>query len=441
VNRTSWWILATLLCALPAGSQSAAVKSDWPQFRGPNRDGVSADTGLLKEWPSAGPTLLWEAKGAGIGFSSLAITGGRVYTVGDGPSTAEDKDEYVLCFEEAAGKQLWKSKIGPTFTDRSKDDRSGPRCTPTVDGELLYALTPQGVIVCLETAAGKERWRKDLKGDFGGNKADGWGYSESPLVDGDNVVCTPGGSRGTMVCLSKKTGATVWTAAVPEDAGAGHASIVISEVGKTKVYVQTTGNHAMGVKAADGKVLWTTVLKMEAGQPGKGGRGGRITAVIPTPIVKGDQVFITAGYNSGGQLFRQTATADSVKLEEVYGLMPELKNKHGGVVLVGDHLYGDSNDSGTPWCAELATGKVKWKGRGSGRGSAAITSADGRLYIRFQDGQMSLANASPEAFKEVGTFKIPHSGERPSWSHPVVTGQKMYLREGDYLLCYDLKAK
>jgi outer membrane protein assembly factor BamB len=390
---------------------------------------VSTDTGLLKEWPTEGPPLLWESKGAGRGYSSLAITGGRIYTVGDGPSTAEDKDEYLLAFDEASGQQVWKAKLGAPYDAHAKQESwNSSRSTPTVDGELIYVLTGTGNLICLETAQGKERWRKSMQKDLGGKKGDGWGYSESPLVDGDHLVCTPGGGKSTLVCLNKLTGETVWTAASSGDGGAGHASIVPSAVGPTRVYVTTTSSGALGVRASDGKVLWTYPFKA--------------TAVIPTPIVKGDLVFCGAGYKCGCALLKQVPTPEGgVKIEEVYGLKLELRNKHGGIVLVGDYLYADTDGDGMPWCADFMTGTQKWVKRGSGRGSAAITAADGHLFIRYQSGQMVLANASPEEYKETGSFKIPHNSGRPSWSHPVVSGQKLFLREGDYLLCYDLKAK
>jgi hypothetical protein len=296
-----------------------------------------------------------------------------------------------------------------------------------VDGELLYVLTPHGNLICLETATGKERWRKSMQNDFGGKKGDGWGYSESVLIDGDWVVCTPGGGKATMVALDKKTGNKVWQATDAGNKGAGHASVVPSMVKDTKVYVQTTASAALGVRAKDGKLLWTYPLKG--------------TAVIPTPIVRGELVFVDVGYNVGGALLRQVADGDNVKVEEVYGLKVDLNNKHGGIVLVGDYLYGDKNDGGIPFCAELMTGKVRWSSRGSGKQSASLTYADGHLYIRYASGNMVLVPASPEAYKETGSFKIPHSGDRPSWSHPVVANGKLYLREQDYILCYDIKQK
>lgn len=285
-------------------------------------------------------------------------------------------------------------------------------------------MTPHGVLVAASTD-GKKVWQKDLKQEFGGNKADSWGYSESVLIDGDRLICTPGKDKATMVALDKKNGKLIWSAARSGDRGAGHASVVISQVGNTKVYVTTTGSGAMGVRADDGKLLWTYDID-------------KTTAVIPTPIVRDDLVFIVAGYGRGGALLRQVAQGDSINVEVVYALNTSLANKHGGVVLVGDHLYGDSDDKGVPYCAELMTGKIVWKERGSGRSSASVAAADGHIYIRYSDGTMTLVEANPAEFKEVGSFKVPHSGDRPSWAHPVIDDGKLYLREGDHILCYDI---
>jgi len=425
------WILFAGLLVLPEAPAPGAGTStaDWPTWRGPNRDGVSPDTGLLTAWPKDGPKLLWEGKGAGRGYASLAIKDGRIFTMGDNLSTADDKDEYASCFDASDGKQLWKTKLGPAWNSGSATWQSS-RSTPTVDGDLVYYVTPQGSLVCLKTADGKEVWRKDLKNDFGGKKKDGWGYSESVLIDGDKLICTPGSNKNTMVALNKKTGEKIWSAVVANDGGAGHASVVVAEVGGTRIYVQTTGSNVLGVRANDGKVLWTYPIGA--------------TAVIPTPIVRGDLVFADAGYGKGGALLRQVPNSDgSVKVDEIYGYKPAMNNKHGGIVLIGDYLYGDTDSNGKVWCGKLMTGEQQqgWKVSGSGKGSAAITAADGYLYVRYDSGTIALVKATPDGYKESGSFKVPHSGSRPSWSHPVVIGGKLYLREGDWILCYDLKTK
>jgi outer membrane protein assembly factor BamB len=399
---------------------------EWPQWRGPNRDGVSPDTGLLTEWPKDGPKLLWEAKGAGRGYSTVAIANGKIYTLGDNLSK-EDTDEYATCFDDATGKPVWKTKLGKAWEGVRQESWQSSRSTPTIDGDHIYYMTPDGSLVCLQTADGKEVWRKSMTKDFQGDKGDQWGYSEGPLVDGDNVVVTPGKAAHTMVALNKKTGELVWSTPVQGDKGAGHSSIVISTVGGIKVYVQTTASNVLGVRAKDGKLLWKYAIGA--------------TAVIPTPIVKDDLVVAPAGYGKGCALLCQKPDGDGVKVEEVYGYKKGLANKHGGIVLLGDYLYGCADDKNTVWCAKLMTGEVEegWKARGSGSGSVAISAADGHLYARFQNGVLALVKASPGKYEEVSSFKIPHVEKRPSWSHPVIINGKLYLREGDWILCYDVK--
>ena len=438
-----------LMLALPSLQQPAAA-AEWPTFRGTERTAVAPDTDLLETWPATGPRLVWEASGAGRGYASLAIAGNRIYTLGDGLSTAgdpsnPDKDEYLSCFDRETGKQLWKTKTGQPWSEGPESWQSS-RSTPTVDGDMVYVITPHGQLVACATADGKERFRVDLKAQFGGKKGDSWGYSESPLVDDDRLVCTPGGEQATLVALDKKSGKLIWSCPMKGDRGAGHSSIVISQplssqplssqplssqtggrTGGRKVYIQTTGAGAFAVDAQTGKFQWAYPID-------------QTTAVIPTPIVRGDLVFFSAGYKRGGALLRQVPGADGgVTMQEVYGLKKELANKHGGIVLVGDHLYGDSDDAGIPFCAELMTGNVVWKKRGSGKGSATVVAADGHLYVRFADGTLALAKADPADYVEVATFKIPGSDARPSWSHSVILDGRLFLREQDKILCYDLR--
>jgi outer membrane protein assembly factor BamB len=398
---------------------------DWPTFRGPQRTSVVEDNTLLKSWPQAGPKLLWTAKGAGRGYASLAIVDGKIYTLGDGISTKKgDAAEYLTCFQQSDGEPLWSTKTGAPWNS-GRPDWQGSRSTPTVAAGRVYVISPEGSLLCCQASDGKELWRMHLKNDFKGKKADVWGYSESVLVDGDLVLCTPGGPTNTVVALEANSGATRWACSNPDDRGAGHASIVISRVNGRKVYVQTTGSGLMGV-SDKGELLWTYPI-------------GQTTAVIPTPIVKDDLVFMPVGYKRGGALVRQVASGNTIKLEEIYGLNTKLANKHGGVVLVGKHLYADSDDAGIPYCADLMTGQILWTKRGSGRSSAAVIAASDRLYFRFSDGTMVLAEARPDDYVEVSKFKIPGSGDKPSWSHPVILDGKLYLREQDQILCYDLR--
>ena len=429
MNR-SYFLLASFFVALAfcvAAGPLFAIDNDWPTFRGPDRTGVAPDTGLLTEWPDDGPELIWETSGAGRGYASVAISNGRFYTLGDGLSTAGDSDEYLSCFDQATGKQIWRSKTGPAWNEPEKrSDWQSSRSTPTVDGDRVYVITPFGTLICMNTD-GAEQWQIDLEQEFSGKKDDRWGYSESVLIDGDNLICTPGGPKNTMVALNKKTGQKVWSCSRPNDRGAGHASIVISEVGSTRVYVQTTGSGAMGVRAADGKFLWSYDIP-------------KTTAVIPTPIVRDDLVFMSVGYKRGGALLRQVSNGQGISVEQVYSLKPSLSNKHGGVVLMGKYVYGDSDATGIPFCADLMTGEIMWKKRGSGKGSASVIAADGHLYFRYEDGMMTLVKADPGSFQEVSNFKVPGSGDRPSWAHPVILDGRLYLREGDKILCYKISS-
>ncbi len=418
-------VLPLAVAAILAASWARAA--DWPTFRGASRTGVAPDTDLLESWPADGPPLVWQTAGAGRGYASPAIAGDRIFTLGDGLSTADDADEYLSCFDRATGRQLWKTKTGAAWADGQPAWQSS-RSTPTVDGDRVYVLSPFGLLLACSVANGRELFRVDLKADLGGTKGDSWGYSESVTIDGDRLICTPGGDKATLAALNKLTGKVRWTCRVPDDRGAGHSSVVIATVGRRKVYVQTTAGGAFGVDAASGKLLWTYPID-------------KTTAVIPTPIVRDDLVFFAAGYKRGGALLKQVpAAGGGVTVEEVYPLNTDLANKHGGIVVVGDHLYGASEESPILFCAELMTGKIVWKKRGSGKGSAAIVAADGHLYVRYADGTLALVKADPAAYQEVAAFKIPGSGDRPSWSHATILDGRLYLREGDKLLCYDIRA-
>jgi hypothetical protein len=421
-------VVCLLLWSASVVCGAAVPAADWPTFRGPDRTGIAPDTDLLEAWPAEGPPVVWQTAGAGRGYASLAIVGDRVYTLGDGPSTALDADEYLTCFDRTTGKQIWKTKTGQPWTDGQESWQSS-RSTPTVDGGMVYVITPFGQLVACRTEDGREEFRVDLKAQFGGTKGDSWGYSESVTIDDDRLVCTPGGEQATIVALDKKTGRLIWACPIKLDRGAGHSSVVIATVGGRRVYVQTTAAGAFAVDAKTGRFLWAYPID-------------KTTAVIPTPIIKNDLVFFAAGYKRGGALLRQVpGPGGQVTIQEIYGLKPDLANKHGGIVLVGDHLYGDSDDKGIPFCAELMTGQIVWKERGSGRNSATVTAADGHLYIRYSDGTLSLVKADPAGYREVSSFKVPGSGDRPSWAHTVILDGHLYLREGDAIFCYDLRTR
>jgi outer membrane protein assembly factor BamB len=409
-NRCWVWCLAVAVGA------TAARANDWPQWQGPDRTAVSQEKGLLQNWPKGGPNLLWRATGLGVGFSTPSVAAGRIFTMGN-----RGKTEYVLALDEGTGKELWSAEVGPVRAGGG--GYPGPRCTPTVDGDRLYALGLNGDLLCLESATGQLRWRKDLKNDFGGS-AGGWGYSESPLVDGDKVLCTPGGQKATLLALNKQTGDMIWQAAVPAGDAAGYASIIAADVGGQRQYVQFLSGGVVGVAAEDGRFLW------RYDKPANG------TANCSTPIFLENCVFASSNYNTGGGLARLTRRGDRTDAKEVY-FTNRLQNHHGGLVLVNGCLYGSTGDALV--CLDFKTGKVHWSERRAGKGSVAY--ADGRLYFRNEGGPILLVEANPAKYVEHGRFDQPMPSGHPAWAHPVVANGKLLIADQDQLFCYDVKAQ
>ena len=398
----------------------------WPQWRGPNRNGLSPETGLNTAWETKPPKLLWTADGTGRGFASVSVVDSQIYTIGKFPD-----GEAVVALDSVDGRVLWTRTI--TTASPRNGGYEGPRCTPTIDGDRLFAISSDGKIACLARADGSMVWTRDFVKDWQGRMHSGWGYSESPLVDGDLVLCTPGGSEAMIVALNKKTGKEVWKSAVPALGdngrdGAAYSSIVISNGAGVKQYVQLIGRGVIGVRASDGKFLWGYNRVVNG------------TANIPTPITTGDYVFSSTGYGAGAALLKLSRDAGGVKAEEQYFLPGnEFQNHHGGMLLVGEHIYaGSGHNNGFPACVELKTGKLLWgRQRGAGNGSAAVVYFDGHIVFRYQNGTLALVEANPESYQLKGTLK-PDYQERESWSHPVIADGRMYLREQNKLMCYDL---
>lgn len=400
--------------------EPAAESLDWPQWRGPNRDGASRETGLLTEWPEDGPELLWKVSGLGRGYSSVAISTGRIYTMGKSGNGTN-----LVALNESDGSQVWTSRVG---------GGSEPNCTPTVDGNLVFGLSFDGDLMCAETETGTVVWRKSFPDDFGGKMMSGWGYSESPLVDGNKLVCTPGAADAIMAALDKESGETIWKTRMPSagsngEDGAGYSSIVIGNGAGVRQYVQLVGRGVIGVDAESGDLLWGY------------NRIANGTANIPTPIVHENYVFCSSGYGTGSALLRLTGNRRAINAQEVYFKSGrELQNHHGGMVQVGKYVYmGHGHNNGFPACIDLSTGRIAWQeGRGEGTGSAAITYADGHLYFRYQDGTMALIEASPRRYRVKGSFKIAVNNGK-SWPHPVIANGRLYLRDQNDLLCYDIR--
>jgi len=417
MNYAADKIFKALALLLVAGLGSLAA-DDWPQWRGPNRDGISKETGLLKEWPANGPRLVWKAAGLGGGYSTVAVVGERIYTTGDRPDA-----NYLVALNRADGKILWSAKLGGKAGAPGWGGFAGPRATPTVDGDLVFAVDQWGEMACFNAGDGKELWRKNFTTDFGGARPE-WGFSESPLVDGDRVMVTPGGPKGAIVALDKKTGAMIWQSREFTDA-AHYSSLILVNWGGVRQVIQLTADSVAGVAVADGKLLWRAVRK------------GR-TAVIPTPIFDSGLVYVTSGYGVGCNLFKVTEAGGKFSVEQLYE-NKVMQNHHGGAIKIGDYVYGHSDGRG--WtCQDFKTGEVKWQEK-SKLGKGSLVFADGRFYLRQEDkqGTVALIEASPEGYKELGRFDQPDRSSKNSWPHPVVAGGRLYLRDQDILLCYDVK--
>ena len=411
-------------CLLTVGSATAA--DDWAQWRGPNRNGISTETGLLKEWTGDGPELLWRTKGLGSAMSSVSISDGRIYTLGE-----KGGKTFLHCRGLDDGAEIWSTEVG---------GGGQPNCTPTVDAEaaLVFSVSRGGDLSCVNAKSGEEVWRKNFGADFGGKMMSGWGYSESPLVDGDRLICTPGAQDGILAALEKSSGEVIWKTDVSgEDLGsaggngAAYGSIVISNGGGVKQYVQLVGRGLIGVAAEDGRFLWNY------------NRIANGTANVPTPLIKDDYVFGSTGYGDGGSALLQLSKSGSkgVKVREVYYKgSKDLQNHHGGMILIGDHIYmGHGHNNGLPACVKLRNGEDEWeRERGAGSGSAAIVFADGHLFFRYENHVMAMIEATPDEYRLKGQFKIASSNSQ-SWPHPVILDGKLYLRDQDELLVYDIK--
>jgi outer membrane protein assembly factor BamB len=391
----------------------AADNLDWPQWRGPDRSDVSKETGLLKSWPAGGPKKVWMFENAGKGYAGFSVVKGRLYTMG-----TRTNSEVLLSLDASTGQEQWVTTLAGMLNN---DWGDGPRGTPTVNGDNVYVMSGNGTLVCVQASDGKIVWKKKMS-ELGG-RTPGWGYTESPLVDGDLVVCTPGGSKGALAAFDKKTGDLKWQSKDFTDE-AQYASIVPADLNGTRQYIQLTMKSVAGLAAADGKLLW------RHNWPGQ-------TAVIPTPVYQDGHVYVTSGYGAGCMLLK---IGDGNQVTGIY-TNKVMKNHHGGVVLIGDHIYGNADPG---WiCQNLKTGEEVWSHRDFGKG--AISSADGMLYcLEENSGTVALIEASPAGWSEKGRMKLePQSKIRSSrgkiWTHPVISNGRLYLRDQDLIFCYDVK--
>ncbi|CAN5744787.1 PQQ-like beta-propeller repeat protein [soil metagenome] len=402
----------TAICVL---SLSAVVSNrtleDWPQWRGKNRDGISTEKGLLQSWPAAGPPLAWQSAGAGEGYSSFSAAHGRLYTMG-----AREGTEYVMAFDAATGKKVWERASGRRF---SNDQGDGPRGTPVVDGTQLYALGASGDLISLDATTGKVAWTVNVLQKFGGSNIR-WGLSESPLVLSDRILLNAGGSNASIVALKKSDGSELWKSGNDEP---GYSSAVVHTVGGVPQAIFFTAQNAVGVDTRDGRQLW------------RYSRVSNRTANIATPIVRGNRVFLSSDYGTGAALLELTASGNAVSAREVY-FTNEMRNHHASSILVGEHLYGFSSAILT--AMKFDTGEVAWKDRSVGKGSMVF--ADERLYLFSERGVVGLAEANPAGYREHGRFQI-RTGSSPTWSHPVISNGKLFLRDQDTIYAYDIRSR
>lgn len=454
--RYSTSLLLTLIAISPAWADTPKP-TDWPQWNGVHRDAVSQETGLLQEWPDGGPPLAWKATDLGGGDSAPAIANGRIF----GMSIQGDA-EVVWALHEKDGQEIWVTKLGSAYEQRMPQSKEGPGGTPTIDGDHMYVMGMAGDVTCLKVANGEIVWQRDLQKDFGGI-VPMWSYRESPLVDGDKVIVTPGGKEATLAALDKHTGKTLWTtqpsaeeaeAAPPAERqageraegrgrrggpgrgpggpkpGAAYSSAIIVEDAGQKQYVQLTAKSLIGVNAESGELLW------QYDRP-----ANRMGINCTTPVFEDGLIFAASAYGNGGGAVKLKKTADGqIEAEEVY-FTSNMQNHHGGLIVVDGCLYGANGGNGGGFlsCLDFQTGEVLWRDRQAPKGSLAM--ADGRLYLRSEEGPVLLIEPNKEKFVEKGRFDQPDRTSQPAWAHPVIANGKLYIRDQNTLYCYDIKAK
>jgi outer membrane protein assembly factor BamB len=424
--------LGAILCLylsvvfFPTFANRNVVSADWPQWRGPERSGVSKESGLLKQWPEGGPKLVWQVNDLGDGYSTPVVVGSRIYLM----SNQGMENEYVQALSAGNGKSIWTTRVGNVGNPKQNPSYPKARSTPTVDGDYLYVLGSDGDLACLEAKSGKIRWSKSLRKDFGGQPGE-WAYAESPLVDGNAVIVTPGGTDATMVALNKKSGEVIWKSAIPGGEPAGYASAIVVQGGGRKQYVQLLSKGMVGVDAKTGQFLWRYA------DVAKG------PAQYFTPVARGEYVYCGA-LGVGGGMVQLKAKDAGVIAEQVY-FRRGLPNGIGGAVVVGDHLYGTEVGQKLV-AAEFATGKVMWEAKDFGWGSVA--SADGLLFAHMSDGDVALVEATPEGFRAKGRFKPPAQPEKKqngpypegAFAYPVIANGRLYIRDLGTMWAFDIRS-
>jgi outer membrane protein assembly factor BamB len=400
-----------ITAALGSLAGVAQAPAEWSQWRGPNRDGISAETGLLGEWPAGGPPLAWQTRGAGTAYSSFSTSGGRLYTLG-----ARDDVEYVMAFDRATGRKLWETPNGRRFRNEQGD---GPRSTPTTEGTVLYAFGGSGELTCLDAETGRKIWSVNVVQKLGG-VTPYWGYSESPLIVGDRIILNVGGRRAAIAAFNKADGQVIWQQPGDE---AGYSSPMLLRTGSLQQVVFFTGSRGLAVDPRDGRLIWSY------------DRASNSTANVATPVIRGNRVFFSSDYGTGAGLVEVRAAGNIASASELY-FTRDMRNHHASSVLVGDHVYGFSGSILT--ALHFDTGTTAWRNRSVGKGSLIV--ADQRLYLYSENGIVGLAEANPVEYRERGRFTLKVGGS-PTWSHPVITEGLLILRDQDNVYAYNVKRK
>ncbi len=451
-------LFAVMIFSAGLSAAGLSFAEDWPQWQGPQRNAVSPETGLLQQWPDDGPALAWRVEGLGGGDSAPSIAGGRIYGMSN-----RGNDEIVWAISEDDGSEIWVSRLGPAYEQERSQSQEGPGCTPTVDGERLYVIGLGGTVSCLSLSDGEIIWQRSMTEDFGGIVPT-WSYRESPLVDGDQVICTPGGPNAVMVALDKMTGETVWECEPPQAnqqadanqnsgrnqgrnqgrrgrggrgrgfqrgprAGAAYCSAIAVEIEGVRQYVQLTATAVIGVAAADGEFLW---------QYAHPANSNGINC--STPLYQDGLIFAASAYGNGGGAAKVTQGSDGTwNAEEVY-FSTSMQNHHGGMIVVDGALFGANggNGGGFMACLDFQTGEILWRDRAGPKGSLAM--ADGRLYLRSEEDEILLLEPNREELVVRGRFEQPDRTNLPAWAHPVIANGKLYIRDQGLLLCYDVSA-
>ena len=436
--------LATLICILPSSPHCNAAENQarlvaspelgWPQWRGPRRDGICDETGLLPAWPGGGPKLLWKSSNLGKGYSAPILAGGRIYVTGD------TDDELRLFALDMEGRTLWQSANGRAW----RTPYPGARASVTYSDGRLYHMNAHGRVACFDAATGEELWGFTMFERFGGKNIT-WATSENLLVDGDRVIVTPGGTQALMAALDKKTGATVWQSEplrlgpapsaaherVSEPEGdtdsCSYASPILVEQGGLRQIISCSLRHVFSVNADNGRLLWTRPLVT------------RYSVIAATPVLVGNAVFVTAPDNDiGGRLYGFAPQDDGLQINTLW--TTPLDTCHGGLIFRDGTLYGSWYRRGKGWAAlDAATGATRYQTSSLPQGSVLF--ADGRLYCLGQDGEMALINPTPDGFQFTGRFRLVPERKSDAWTHPVIHDKRLYLRYHDTLFCYDVQAQ